>query len=82
MQFVKREEREKLAEDYDTCFFETSAKENESIEEDFGCIAKKSWKTLYQSGVPEKEQEKPTKQMIQAANEIGRKNRKKYSKCF
>ena len=33
-----REEGEKLAYEYDTAFFETSAKENESIDEAFACI--------------------------------------------
>ena len=37
---VKREEGEKLADEYDMSFFETSAKENESIEDAFTCIAK------------------------------------------
>ena len=74
---VKREEGEKLAEDYDMCFFETSAKENESIEEAFGCITKEIMKKF----VPEwskKEQDKPTKEI---ANEIRKKGRKKDSKC-
>ena len=35
---VMREEGEKLADEYDMAFFETSAKENESIDEAFECI--------------------------------------------
>ena len=39
---VKYDEGEKLAQEYDMCFFETSAKENESIDEAFQCIAKEN----------------------------------------
>ena len=35
---VIRQEEEKLADEYDMVFFETSAKENESIDEAFDCI--------------------------------------------
>lgn len=74
---VKREEGEKLAEEYDMSFFETSAKENESIEEAFECIAKE----VMEKFLPEwgkKEQEKPVKEEVE---EIRKKSRKKDSKC-
>ena len=37
---VIRQEGEKLADEYDMAFFETSVKENESIDEAFDCIVK------------------------------------------
>jgi len=74
---VKREEGEKLAQEYDMSFFETSAKENESIEDAFECIAKE----IMERFVPEWGKKEQKKSTSEAADDIKKKSRKKDSKC-
>lgn len=68
---VKREEGEMLADEYDMSFFETSAKENESIDEAFECIAREIMERFV-PGWAIKERDKPTQE---AVVEIKRKSR-------
>lgn len=68
---VKREEGEMLADEYDMSFFETSAKENESIDEAFECIAREIMERFV-LGWAIKERDKPTQE---AVVEIKRKSR-------
>lgn len=68
---VKREEGEMLADEYDMSFFETSAKENESIDEAFECIAREIMERFV-LGWTIKERDKPTQE---AVVEIKRKSR-------
>lgn len=77
---VKREEGEKLANEYDMSFFETSAKENESINEAFECIAEE----IMQRFVPGwglKEQGKPIKEAVVEIKKKSRFPRNKEKKC-
>lgn len=60
-----------LADEYDMSFFETSAKENESIDEAFECIAREIMERFV-PGWAIKERDKPTQE---AVVEIKRKSR-------
>lgn len=77
---VKREEGEKLADEYDMSFFETSAKENESIDEAFECIAEEIMERFI-PGWGIKEQDKPTKEAVVEIKKKSRFLRKKEKKC-
>ena len=76
---VKREEGEKLADEYDMSFFETSAKENESIEDAFTCIAKEIMERFVPGWGTANEQDKPTKDAI---TEIRKKKQKERNKVL
>ncbi|KAL9986016.1 hypothetical protein ACROYT_G000069 [Oculina patagonica] len=77
---VKREEGEKLANEYDMSFFETSAKENESIDEAFECIAEEIMERFV-PGWGIKEQGKPVKEAIVEIKKKSRFPKNKEKKC-
>ena len=75
---VKREEGEQLATEYDMSFFETSAKENESIEDAFVCMAQEIMEKFVPGWV-KNDYNKPKKAEI--TDGTTRKNQKKETKC-
>lgn len=77
---VKREEGEQLADEYDMPFFETSAKENESIDEAFECVAKEML-FKFVSGWSAKEQERVTNGAVVDIKKKSRFVRKKEKNC-
>lgn len=76
---VKREEGEKLAEEFGMSFFETSAKENSSVEEAFECIAKDIMERIFDISNKKEQHEQPQK----ALDKISRTkvNEKRHSSC-
>ena len=77
---VKREEGEKLAHEYDMSFFETSAKENESINEAFECTAEEIMERFV-PGWGFKEQGKPIKEAVVEIKKKSRFSKNKDKKC-
>lgn len=75
---VKREEGEQLAAEYDMSFFETSAKENESIEDAFVSMAQEIMEKFVPGWV-KNDYNKPKKAEI--TDGTTRKNQKKETKC-
>ncbi|CAH3042976.1 unnamed protein product [Porites lobata] len=75
---VKREEGEQLATEYDMSFFETSAKENESIEDAFVCMAQEIMEKFVPGWV-KNDYNKPKK--VEITDGTTRKSRKKETKC-
>ena len=76
---VKREEGEKLADEFGMSFFETSAKENSSVEEAFECIAKDIMERIFDISNKKEQHEQPQK----ALDKISRTkvNEKRHSNC-
>ena len=77
---VKREEGEKLAQEYDMSFYETSAKENENIDEAFECIAEEIMERFV-PGWGIKEQSKPMKETVLEIKKKSRFSKNKEKKC-
>lgn len=77
---VMREEGEKLADEYDMAFFETSAKENESIDEAFECIVEEIMKRFV-PGWGVKEKDKPAKDAVVEIKKKSRFAKNKEKKC-
>ena len=77
---VMREEGEKLADEYDMAFFETSAKENESIE-GFECIVEEIMKRFV-PGLGIKEKDKTAQDAVVEIKKKSRFAKNKEKKCW
>lgn len=77
---VMREEGEKLADEYDMPFFETSAKENESIKEAFECIAEEIMERFV-PGWGIREKDKPAEDAVVEIKKKSRFAKNKDKKC-
>jgi len=77
---VMREEGEKLADEYDMPFFETSAKENESIKEAFECIVEEIMERFV-PGWGIREKDKPAEDAVVEIKKKSRFAKNKDKKC-